>query len=197
MLKDLLRQRERGFEADFFNKRDAKLIQTIRERARLQEVAAALADKLRVDDPDLLQRVVGLGLTRETGAAILVAPLVQVAWADGDVSERERAVVLELAGSRGIVAGTPPHAQLLAWLEECPRPDLFDAAIDVMNAGFAILPDAERADRVGAVLDACGRVADAAGGVAMLGLRFSASSAEAAVLETLRRKLRASPSFFS
>ena len=47
----------------------------IRERAHLQEVASALAEKLRVDDPDLLQRVVKLGVTRETGAAILMAPL--------------------------------------------------------------------------------------------------------------------------
>jgi hypothetical protein len=194
MLKDLLRERERGFETDYFNKHDAKLIQKIRERAHLQEVAAALAEKLRVDDPDLLQRVVRLGLTRETGAAILMAPLIQVAWADGDVTDRERAIVLELGGARGIVAGTPPHAQLLAWLQECPRPELFDAAIEIINVGFAVLPAVERAERVRAVLDACERVAEAARGVAMFGLRFSASSAEAAVLETLRTKLHASTS---
>jgi hypothetical protein len=197
MIKDLLRQRERGLEADYFNRHDAKLIQKIRERAHLQEVAAALAEKLRVDDPALLQRVVGLGLTRETGAAILVAPLVQVAWADGDVTDRERAVVLELAGARGVVAETPPHAQLLAWLEECPRAELFDAAIEVINAGFAILPAAERAERVRGVLDACERVAEASVHAAMFGLRYSASTGGAAVLETLRRKLHASRSLIS
>src|SRR5262249_17223644 len=127
MLTDLLRERERGFETDYFNRRDAKLIQKIREHAHLQEVAAALADKLRVDDPALLLRVVGLGLTRETGAAILVAPLVQVAWADGDVTNWERSVVLHLAAERGIVVGTPPYAQLVAWLEQRPLDELFDA----------------------------------------------------------------------
>ena len=189
MLRDLLKERERGFEADYFNKRDAKLIQTIRERARLQEVAAALAEKLEVDAPALLQRAAGLGLTRETGAALLVAPLVQVAWADGDVTDRERAVVLDLAAARGVVAGTPPHAQLLAWLQERPGAELFDTAIEIMNAGFAVLPDAERADRVGAVLDACERVAKVSEGPAMLGLRYSGLREEAAVLETLTRKL--------
>ena len=62
MLQDLLRERERGFENDYFNRRDAKLIQKIREHARLQEVAAALAEKLHVDAPILLQRAAGLGL---------------------------------------------------------------------------------------------------------------------------------------
>jgi hypothetical protein len=192
MLKDLLRERERGFETDYFNKRDAKLIQTIRERAHLQEVAAALAEKLQVDAPALLQRAAALGLTRETGAALLVAPLVQVAWADGDVTDRERAVVLELAAARGLVAGTPPHAQLVAWLEEYPGAELFDTAIEILDVGFAVLPAAERANRVRAVLDACERVAEASGGLALLGLRFGASGAEAAVLDTLTRRLHAS-----
>lgn len=191
MPKDLLRERERGFETDYFNRRDATLIRAIRERAHLQEVAAALAEKLRVDDPALLQRVVALGLTRETGAAILVAPLVQVAWADGDVSDLERSVVLKLAAARGIVVGTPPYAQLVAWLEERPVAELFDVAVDVVNAGFAVLPRAERADRVAAVLEACERVAEASRGSIMFGLHYGASTQEAEVLAMLRTKLGA------
>ena len=72
--------------------------------------------------------------------------------------------------------------------------ELFDTAIEIINVGFAILPAEERAERVRAVLDACERVAEAGRGVTMFGLRFSASGAEAAVLETLRRKLHASTS---
>src|SRR5262245_33062351 len=111
--KDLLKQRGRGEEADYFRRADDKLIQKMRERARLTEVAQALAAKLRVDDAELLRRVAALGLDHETGPAILLAPLVQVAWAEGHVSEAERAVVLELAASRGIVAGSPPQVKLL------------------------------------------------------------------------------------
>src|SRR5689334_1570694 len=135
-LSDLLKERERGTEAAYFNERDANLIRKIRERAHLHEVAAALAEKLRVDEPALLQRAANLGLTQETGAALLVAPLVQVAWADGEVSDHERTVVLELAAERGILDGTPAHAQLVAWLRTSPGADVFDTAIDVINAGF-------------------------------------------------------------
>src|SRR5262249_6291564 len=120
-----------------------------------------------------------------------VAPLIQVAWADDNVEDRERAVVLELAAARGIVAGTAPHAQVLAWLDERPRPELFNAAIEVIRAGFAVFPAAERADRIRAVLDACERVGGVAGGVAMFGLRSGAASAKTAVLDMLRMKLDA------
>jgi hypothetical protein len=189
-LPDLLKERQRSFEEAYFSKRDSKLIQKIREHAQLQDVAVALAEKLQVDAPDLLQRVVGLGLTRETGAALLVAPLVQVAWADGEVSAHERAVVLELAAERGIVAGTPAHAQLDAWLRESPGADVFDAAIDVINMGFAVLPPAEHADGVRALLEACERVASASGGLLTLfGLHLGTSGEEIRMLEALTKKL--------
>ncbi|MND08685.1 hypothetical protein D3C83_314770 [compost metagenome] len=58
-----------------------------------------------------------------------------------------------------------------------------------MDAGFAVLPAAERADRVRAVLDACERVAKASEGPPILGLRYGGSGEEAAVLATLARKL--------
>jgi hypothetical protein len=190
-MRDLLKERERGFEAEYFNKLDAKLIEKIRERAHLQEVALALAEKLQVDDPALLARVAGLGLTRDTGGAILLAPLVQVAWADGEVSDRERETILEQAASRGILAGTPPHAQLLTWLRERPVDDLFDVALEVLTVGFGVLPPAERGERIGAMLEACDRVAEASGGLAkLLGLARRVSGEEAAVLEALTKKLR-------
>jgi hypothetical protein len=190
-LSDLLKERERGAEAAYFNERDANLVKKIRDRAQLHEVAVALAEKLRVDEPALLERTVSLGLTQETGAALLVAPLVQVAWADGEVSDHERTVVLELAAERGIVDGTPAHAQLVAWLRTSPGPDVFDTAIDVINVGFAVLPPAEHAERVGALLEACERVAQASGGlVTLFGLHLGVSGEDARALEALTNKLR-------
>jgi hypothetical protein len=190
-MRDLLKERERGMEEDYVHKQDAKLIESIRERARLQEIALALAEKLQVDEPALLQRVIGLGLTRETGAAVLVAPLVQVAWADGEVTDREREVVLRLAAERGVAAGTPPHTQILAWLRERPAADLFDAAMEVLNVGFRVLPPTQRAERIRGLLEACEQVAEASGGLAkLLGLSRGVSGEETEVLEELTRKLR-------
>ena len=194
MKKDVLHDRGRGEEADYFRKQDEKLLQKMRERAALEEVAQAVADKLRVDSPELVNRVLDLGLTRDTGTAILLAPLVQVAWAEGSISPRERETVLELAASRGVEPGSGAHAQLEAWLEQRPSDALFETALEVMKAGLAVLPDAEREERVRQIVDACKRVAEASGGGLgkLLGMSSGIVGQEAAVLDAIGAKLRSS-----
>ena len=192
-MKDIFKDRERGFEADYFRKQDEKLLEKMRERASLQEVAQALAEKLRVDDAELLRRVVDLGLTHETGAAILLAPLVQVAWAGGGVTDREREVVFEIAASRGVGPGSPAHAQLEAWLLQRPPDALFETAMEVMNAGLALLTPEERDERNRGIVEVCSRVAEASGGglAKLLGMGTGVSGEEMAVIEAITTKLRA------
>ena len=54
-----------------------------------------------MDNPDLLLRVKELGVTVDSAPAFFLAPLVQVAWAEGSVTEQERDTVLRLARARG------------------------------------------------------------------------------------------------
>jgi len=62
----------------------------------------------------------------------------------------------------------------------------------VMKAGLAVLPDAERAERVREIVDACKRVAEATGGGLgrLLGMSTGVVGAEAAVLDAIGAKLR-------
>jgi tellurite resistance protein len=194
MTKDLLKER-RGEEAVYFQRLDAKLIEKIREQARVGEIAAALAAKLRVDDAELLRRVAELGLNKDTGPAILLAPLVQVAWAGGSVTDAERAAVLELAVSRGVTAGTPAHGQLLEWLKQRPSDALFETAMEAMRVGFSVLPPQERDERIQALVAACRRIASASGGglAKLLGMRDGVSGEESDILDAIATKLRAQP----
>src|SRR5262249_55036504 len=111
--RDIFKERERAEEEVFFRDRDARLIEKLRENARLDEIVALLAEKLQVENPELLRRVMALGINRDTGSALLLAPLVQVAWAEGKVTDRERETILRLAAARGVEAGSPAHAQLV------------------------------------------------------------------------------------
>jgi hypothetical protein len=191
--RNIFEERERGYETDYFHKQDEKLLQKMRERAALQEVAQALAEKLQVDDPELLRRVAELGLTRETGAAILLAPLVQVAWAEGTVTDRERAVVFEVAARRGIEPGSPPRETLEAWLRQRPPDALFEAALQVIEAGLSILTPEEQDQRRREIVAAAKRVAEASGGGLgkLLGVQGAGTSGqEAAVLAAIAAKLR-------
>jgi tellurite resistance protein len=194
-MSDIFKGRERAFEAVYFSKQDAKLLAKMRERAALREVAQALAEKLRVDDAELLKRVSDLGLNRETGPAILLAPLVQVAWAEGEVTEREREVVFEIAASRGVVAGSAAHAQLDTWLRQRPADALFETAFEVMKVAASVLPAEEREERIRGIVDACRRVAEASGGglAKLLGMGSAVSGDEASVLEAITAQLRSAP----
>jgi hypothetical protein len=196
MEKDIFKERERGMEAAYFRQQDAKLIERLHQEAKLEEIAIALAEKLQVDNPDLLLRVMELGVTVDSAPAFFLAPLVQVAWAEGTVTEPERDTVLRLARARGVEASSPAYAQLLKWLRERPVDALFDTAVEVIKYGFSVLPSEEQEERIKRVVQACHEVAAASGrsGLAkLLGLGSGVSSDEASILDTITSTLR-SPS---
>jgi len=133
MDKDMFKERGHSLEEDYFRKHEAKLIAKLRERGRLEDIAEELAIKLRIDKPGLLHRIMALGVTLDTAPAFLLAPLVQVAWGEGAVTDRERATVLRLAEERGVAKDSRAHAQLEAWMRERPENALFDAAIEAIK----------------------------------------------------------------
>jgi hypothetical protein len=84
-----------------------------------------------------LQR--GLGIDDESLAALALLPLIQVAWADGAVQERERRLILDRATRRGLLAGEGERL-LEGWLRFRPSERYF-------ARGRAVL--AELCDRAG------------------------------------------------
>ena len=135
-------------------------------------------------------------MTLETAAALFVAPLVQVAWADNSVSRKEHQAVLRLARTRGVEESSPAYAQLEEWLRVRPSDELFDVAIEVLKYSFSVLTEAEREDRIKRVLDACREVASASGkGLAtLLALGNTVVSDEQALLDELNAAFRRRPS---
>lgn len=192
MDKGIFSDREKAMESNYFRQQDAKLLEKLRQKAPLDEIAGALRDKLQIDNPDLLQRVRDQGVTPDTAPAFFLLPLVQVAWAEGKVSKREHETVLRLAETRGVEGGSPSHAQLVTWLESRPDDALFDVAVEVLKYSFGVLPPAERDERIESVLHACHEVAAASGTelAHLLGLGSGVSKIEASMLDTLNSRLR-------
>ncbi len=192
MENEIFKDRERAAEAAYFREQDAKLLDSLRKRAPLDEIAKALGEKLQIDNPELLERVRELGLTADTASALFLAPLVQVAWAEGKITRDEQDAVLRLALARGVEMNSPAYAQLLDWLGARPSDALFDAAVEVLKYGFAVLPDDERDARIRRIVEACQEVAEASGGglAGLLGLGSSVSEVEASMLDTITSTLR-------
>ena len=192
MDKDIFKERERALEEEYFRKHNAKLIEKLRERGKVEEIVEALAVKLQIDDPALLRRIMALGVTLDTGAAFLLAPLVQVAWAGGAVTDREREKVLRIATERGVDTSSPAYTQLQEWLQTRPGDAIFVTAVEAIKTGLSVLTPAEQADRVKRIVDACREVASASGGLGrLLGLSTGVSSEEESILDAMAATLRA------
>jgi hypothetical protein len=191
MEKDNFKERERSIEETYFRQRDAKLLERLRQESKLEDIATALAEKLQMDNPDLLRRVRELGVTVDTAPAFFAAPLLQVAWAEGKVTEKERDTVLRLARARGIEENSPAYAQLLEWLRVRPADAVFDTAVEVIKSGFAVLPPEEKEERIKRIVQSCHEVAMASGGglAKLLGLG-GVSSDEASILDSITSTLR-------
>lgn len=192
MTKGFMGDREKALEESYFRQQDARLLDKLRQGATLDEIAVALRDKLDVDNPELLAQARAAGVTAETAPAFLLAPLVQVAWAEGKVGKHERETVLRLANDRGVVTGTPAYDQLVSWLQQRPSDALFDAALDVIRAGFDVLPHVEREERIERLVRACREVAQGSGSeiARLLGLGDGVSGSEESVMGAIELRLR-------
>ena len=60
----------------------------------------------------MLRELQVLGFTPETVALLPLVPLVQMAWAEGGVSDAERRLILQFARTRGIEEGSGADRQL-------------------------------------------------------------------------------------
>ncbi|HKO96518.1 MAG TPA: hypothetical protein VJU86_05990 [Pyrinomonadaceae bacterium] len=189
MVKDIFRDRERAEEDVYFRQQDAQLIAKLRQKAQLSEIAHALAEKLHADEPALLERIQKLGVTLDTGSAFILAPLVEVAWVDGDVSQGERDTILQIARQRGVMPGSADYRQLLDWLDHRPSDEVFRTALEAIRIGLSVLPPDELEQRIATMIKACEDVAQAGGGIAQLFQLDGVSYAESAVIAAIRRHL--------
>jgi hypothetical protein len=190
MVDDKLKQKGHAEQNLYFRKKDEELLQKLRRRVKLGDLTSALAEKLQIEDPELLNRITDLGVTLETGPALLLAPLVQVAWAEGKVTGREERAVLAIAEERGVAKGSPSHKKLEEWLATRPSDALFTAAVEAIRLGLSVCPEDERNERIKGMVALCRQVAGSSGGLAReLGLTDGIQEEERAILEAIAKRL--------
>lgn len=157
--KDTFKQREFWLEEKYFHARDQELLEKIRRRQELKEAVGQANDEIIIHLEEM-------GWTRESVRDLLpLTPLVQVAWAEGYVSEKERKAILSLAEERGITEGKPSYAQLLAWLEERPSEEFFIQTLKIIGALLHLLPEKDRQVSRQDILKYCRRIAEASGDI--------------------------------
>lgn len=183
MSKEILAERGKGLEEEFFRKREREVLERLRAKKAREESLAALAEVCGFNDQSVLGRLVDLGIEAETLASLSLAPLLAVAWADGRIEESEREAILSVAVERGVHQGTPARELLESWLEGGFSRAMADAWHDYIRALCEELAPDERAALKSELVDRARDVAEAAGG--FLGLGSKISREEQQVLDRL------------
>ncbi len=176
---------ERAQEESYFHRQDQKLIEQLREKMARQESAEAIKAETGLTDDALIAKLAGLGVKKETIPVLHLVPLLQVAWADGEIQAGERELLLEAAETTGVTGEA--RAALEGMLEKRPSNEYFDAALSFIHHMVAALPAGEGEKAKANLVDLAWRVADASGGV--FGLWGRVDADEKAALREIARKL--------
>jgi tellurite resistance protein len=179
----LMDDRRRALEEAFFTRHNEALVRQLRETEAQKTARGALAAASGIKDDAVLDRLEKLGIGAEALAALTLAPLVLVAWADGSLSAEERSAVLAGAHKAGVEPGGVGHQLVEKWLADKPSPALAEAWKGYTAALTSGLDAAQRHALRDALLGQARAVADAAGG--FLGLGGRVSPAERQVMHEL------------
>ncbi|MBP89827.1 MAG: hypothetical protein CMJ64_24490 [Planctomycetaceae bacterium] len=177
MTNDFLADRRRALEESFFAKRNQALLEGLKVQLKKEQLAKASG----ICEDVVLDSLVDAGFSADTVAALSLAPLVAVAWADGKLADAERDALLEASSKEGISEGSTARELFENWLQEAPDENLVSAWKAFVGAavdGFSEPAAAFRHDLIGRAK----KVAQAAGGILGLG---SISSSEQKVLDDL------------
>ena len=175
--KDLLGERGRSQEAEYFRRRDQELL----DRARQAEQAAArrrqLATTLGIDDDANVAKLAELGFDAATAPLLDIVPAIQVAWADGSLPAKERAEIERILARPGLTDAARMGSGMVAtWLSRQPGADLYRLAIEALRLRLARMDADTRKRVVSTIIDDCNAVAAASGGVFGLGAHSNAES---------------------
>jgi hypothetical protein len=175
-------ERGRNLEEEFFRRNDELLLQKLREKQAAETAREALSKATGITKPEVLDRLIALEVRPEMATALMIVPLVEVAWADGSIDAKEREAILAQARVSNLEAGSPELALLESWLQQRPGPKLLAAWTLTIQDLVQKLEPAEIEKLKSGLVGRARGVAKASGGVLGIG---KVSSKEEAVLARL------------
>lgn len=185
--KDMIRERGRSLEEDYFRKKDKELIEKMRHAAAAEQARGEMGRKTGLADPELLEELEELGFTPDTVSLLPLVPVLQMAWAEGGVTSAERDLLVKVARTRGIDAGSAADRHLSAWLDRRPDPAVFTKAGRLIRAMLDAGSPESGSLSAEELVRYCEKIAAASGGILGIG-RISAE--EKALLSTIAADLK-------
>jgi hypothetical protein len=132
--KDVFAERGRSLEEEYFRKKDRELIEKMKKAAAGEQSRREMGERTGLTDPEMLRDLEELGFTPDTVSLLPLVPVLQVAWAEGGVTNVERKMLNDLARARGIGAGSAADRQLQDWMANQPDEAVFARAGRLIRA---------------------------------------------------------------
>ncbi len=159
--QDPLSEREHALEDAFFRREEALKREAL-EAARSREAQfEALATALGPRDHTLIDPLLDVGLRAANATALMMAPLVAVAWADHQLDGSERRRILQAELELGIDPKSESGRLVLHWLDHRPSEQLLEAWAGYVGALCTVLSPEDRKRLRDEILGRCRRIAGA------------------------------------
>jgi len=108
-----------------FAAKNDELLEKMREQIKHDEQLEELSKAIGIDDKQLVQNLMDMGITAHSMAALTMYPMVCVAYADGVLNMEERDLIMKMASEWNMKPGDPGFEVLNHWLEDGPTEDGF------------------------------------------------------------------------
>ena len=157
---------KRTQEEKYFRKKELEFIERRRRLTALEGERQDMAQVIGVADEEILREIQEFGFTCETVKLLYLVPIVQIAWAEGKVTNRERKLIFEAARAQGIEENSLAYQKLSDWLMERPAEEFFDKSLHLIRMILQTLPREKQQDSKINLFSHCTQVAEASGGTA-------------------------------
>lgn len=179
---DDLQGRGKALENLFFENRDQELLQKIKSEIEGKEMRVALGSVSGIDNTEVLDGLIGVGVTPESLSAVSLIPLVAVAWSDKSMAANEKEAILKASDAAGISTDSASFELLSSWLGARPKPDLLEAWKAYIGVLKTTLDETSLGQLKASVVNRAESIAEAAGGFLGIG---SVSEAERNMISEL------------
>ena len=128
-------------------------------------------------------------MTDEDVSLLFLIPLVQMAWAHGAISPREKRVIFDAAREEGIDHRSSLNDTLDKWLVYQPSRVFYVDCLSLIKSKLQTMTVKERVKKRDKIFDRCRKVAASAGGKSLMDLNHHVSEEERELLTELEQTL--------
>jgi hypothetical protein len=154
----------RTMEDLFYFEKDQRLLEARKALEQMKETKENLSKVSGIQNEAMLDKLIALDIRPETLATLFAIPLVEVAWADGEMQEQERDALFKYAEKAGLRKKNLDPKIMMAWLKQKPDPALMTAWVHYIQSLCRQLSESERQTLKEEVMTDARSIAQAAGG---------------------------------